>query len=203
MEITPLVSFHMWALCLLDGEGNLRSWDFEAWGVCWSFEDQGSCGLPKASKCDRDQAFPWVGLLLPEVCARVFEPSSTNDSSQGRTRISYGLQRVSIISKSWKTGLRSALVLSIAIREQSVCDIYSAASHKGLGYVLMQHWKAIAYASRQLNPHEQNYSTHDLQLAEVVFALKIWRHYFYGETFEVFFDHKSLKYLFSQKELYA
>lgn len=94
-------------------------------------------------------------------------------------------------------------MLSIAIREQSVCDIYSVASHKGLGYVLMQHWKAIAYASRQLNPHEQNYSMHDLQLAEVVFALKIWRHYFYGETFEVFFDHKSLKYLFSQKELYA
>ncbi|GFZ10843.1 hypothetical protein Acr_22g0002410 [Actinidia rufa] len=61
--------------------------------------------------------------------------------------------------------------------------------------------KVIAYASRQLRPHEKNYSTHDLKLAAVVFALKIWRHYLYGVTCEVFTDHKSLKYLFTQKEL--
>ncbi|GFS36766.1 hypothetical protein Acr_00g0047920 [Actinidia rufa] len=59
----------------------------------------------------------------------------------------------------------------------------------------------IAYASRQLRPHEKNYPTHDLELAAVVFALKIWRHYLYGVTCEVFTDHKSLKYLFTQKEL--
>nr|XP_027090339.1 uncharacterized protein LOC113711372 [Coffea arabica] len=61
--------------------------------------------------------------------------------------------------------------------------------------------KVIAYASRKLKPHEQNYPTHDLELAAIVFALQKWRHYLYGVTFEVFTDHKSLKYLFSQKEL--
>ncbi|MCI51572.1 RNA-directed DNA polymerase (Reverse transcriptase), partial [Trifolium medium] len=60
---------------------------------------------------------------------------------------------------------------------------------------------AVAYASRQLKIHEKNYPTHDLELAAVVFALKIWRHYLYGCTFVVFSDHKSLKYLFDQKEL--
>ncbi|GFZ15671.1 hypothetical protein Acr_25g0000800 [Actinidia rufa] len=69
------------------------------------------------------------------------------------------------------------------------------------GCVVMQHGKVIAYVSRQLRPHEKNYTTHDLELAAVVFALKIWRHYLYGVTCEVFTDHKSLKYLFTQKEL--
>ncbi|GKE56542.1 putative nucleotidyltransferase, ribonuclease H [Tanacetum coccineum] len=80
-------------------------------------------------------------------------------------------------------------------------QIYSDASKKGLGCVLMQHGKVIAYASRQLKPYEVNYPTHDLELAAVVFALKIWRHYLYGETCDIFTDHKSLKYIFTQKEL--
>jgi hypothetical protein len=65
----------------------------------------------------------------------------------------------------------------------------------------MQNGRVIAYASRQLKPYEMNYPTHDLELAAVVFALKIWRHYLYGETCELFTDHKSLKYIFTQKEL--
>ena len=65
----------------------------------------------------------------------------------------------------------------------------------------MQDGKVIAYGSRQLKVHEKNYLTHDLELAAIVFALKIWRHYLYGEKFDLFSDHKSLKYLFSQKEL--
>ena len=65
----------------------------------------------------------------------------------------------------------------------------------------MQHGKVVAYASRQLKSYERNYSTHDLELAVMVFALKIWRHFLFGETCEIFTDHKSLKYLFSQKEL--
>ena len=65
----------------------------------------------------------------------------------------------------------------------------------------MQHGNVIAYVSRQLRPYEKNYPTYDLELAVVVFALKIWCHYLYGVTCEVFTDHKSLKYLFTQKEV--
>ena len=79
--------------------------------------------------------------------------------------------------------------------------LYSDASCIGLGCVLMLDGKVVAYASRQLKPHEQNYPTHDLELAAVVFALKIWRHYLYGEKCRVYTDHKSLKYLLTQKEL--
>ena len=65
----------------------------------------------------------------------------------------------------------------------------------------MQFGKVVSYASRQLRPHEVKYPVHDLELAAVVFALKVWRHYLFGEKFEFYTDHKSLKYLFSQKEL--
>jgi hypothetical protein len=85
--------------------------------------------------------------------------------------------------------------------ESSNIVVYSDASKKGLGCVLMQNGNVIAYASRQLKPYEQNYPTHDLELAAVVFALKIWGHYLYGERCEIYMDHKSLKYLFTQKEL--
>ena len=79
--------------------------------------------------------------------------------------------------------------------------IYSDASLNGLGCVLMQEAKVVAYASRQLKPHEKNYPTHDLELAAIAFALKIWRHYLYGEKCFIYTDHKSLKYLPSQREL--
>ena len=79
--------------------------------------------------------------------------------------------------------------------------VYTDDSLLGLGGVLMQMQRVIAYASRQLRVHEQNYPTHDLELAAVVFALKIWRHYLYRVQFELFTDHKSLRYLFSHKEL--
>ncbi|XP_057459254.1 uncharacterized protein LOC130749915 [Actinidia eriantha] len=69
------------------------------------------------------------------------------------------------------------------------------------GIDLAPEGKVVAYASRQLKPHEKNYPTHDLELAAVVFALKSWRHYLYGEKFEVFSDHKSLKYIFTQRDL--
>ena len=71
----------------------------------------------------------------------------------------------------------------------------------GVGYVLMKHGKGIGYALRQLKRKEHNYEKHDLGLATVVFALKIWRHYLYEETFEIFTDHKSLKYIFGQRDL--
>ncbi|GJT62872.1 putative reverse transcriptase domain-containing protein [Tanacetum coccineum] len=78
---------------------------------------------------------------------------------------------------------------------------YCDASKKGLGVVLMQREKVIAYASRQLKIHEKNYTTHDLELGAVVFALKIWRHYLYGTKCTVFTDHKSLQHILNQKEL--
>ena len=79
--------------------------------------------------------------------------------------------------------------------------IYSDVSRKGLGCMLMQHGKVIAYVSCQLKSYKQNYLTHDLELATMVFALKIWRHYLYGERCEIYTDHKSLEYFFTQKEL--
>ncbi|GJS46795.1 putative reverse transcriptase domain-containing protein [Tanacetum coccineum] len=79
--------------------------------------------------------------------------------------------------------------------------VYYDASGIGLGCVLMQRGKVIAYASRQLKIHEKNYTTHDLELGAVVFALKIWVHYLYGTKSFIYMDHKSLQYIFSQKEL--
>nr|GEV60531.1 putative reverse transcriptase domain-containing protein [Tanacetum cinerariifolium] len=79
--------------------------------------------------------------------------------------------------------------------------VYCDASNKGLGAVLMQREKVISYASRQLKIHEKNYTTHDLELGAVVFALKIWRHYLYRTKCRVFTDHKSLQHILDQKEL--
>ncbi|WMV50338.1 hypothetical protein MTR67_043723, partial [Solanum verrucosum] len=79
--------------------------------------------------------------------------------------------------------------------------VYFDASRVGLGCVLMFNGKVIANASRPIKVHEKNYPTHDLQLAVVVFTLKIWRHYFYGVHVDVFTDHKSLQYVFTKKDL--
>ena len=79
--------------------------------------------------------------------------------------------------------------------------IYCDTSRVVLGCMLMQHKKVIAYDSRQLKVHEKNYPTYDLELAAVIFALKIWRHYFYGVRVDVYIEHKSLQYVFTQKDL--
>ena len=98
-----------------------------------------------------------------------------------------------------------AFLIEALVLTQPTCGkeyvIYSDASLNGLGCVLMQEGKVVAYASRQLKPHEKNYPTYDLELAAIVFALKIWRHYLYGEKCFIYTDHKSLKYLPSQREL--
>ena len=94
----------------------------------------------------------------------------------------------------------SAPVLAVPINGIGF-TIFCDASKIGFGCVLMQNNKVIAYASRQLRPYEKNYPTHDLELGAIIFALKIWRHYLYGEHCEIFTDHKSLKYIFTQKEL--
>ncbi|XP_073017858.1 uncharacterized protein [Primulina eburnea] len=103
-------------------------------------------------------------------------------------------------SKMGLDKLTSAPILALPCGTEDFI-IYTDSSKMGLGAVLMQREKVIAYASSQLKKYNKNYPTHDLELAAVVFALKIWRHYLYGEKCEVFTDHKSLKYLFSQNEL--
>ena len=78
--------------------------------------------------------------------------------------------------------------------------MYTYASSTGLGCMLMQHGKVVDYISRQLKPHKKNYPTHDLELAVIMFALKIWICYLYGVKFKVYSDHNSLKYLFTQRD---
>jgi hypothetical protein len=80
-------------------------------------------------------------------------------------------------------------------------DIYCDASRQGLRCVLMQDGQVVSYASRQLKKHEENYPTPNLELAAVVHALKIWRHYLLGHLCEIYSDHKRLKYIFSQTNL--
>nr|GEY60372.1 putative reverse transcriptase domain-containing protein [Tanacetum cinerariifolium] len=108
--------------------------------------------------------------------------------------------------KSWAaptTPMKKLCSASILALPEETKDfmVYYDASHKGYGAVLMQREKVIAYASRQLKVHEENYTTHDLELGAVVFALRLWRHYLYGTKYVVFTDHKSLQYILNQKEL--
>jgi hypothetical protein len=99
-----------------------------------------------------------------------------------------------------KTLLTTALVLAQPDITKPF-DVYCDASGSGLGCVLMQEGRVIAYASWQLRRHEEHYPTHDLELAAVVHALKIWRHYLLGNICHIYTDHKSLKYIFTQSEL--
>ena len=99
-----------------------------------------------------------------------------------------------------KRRLTLASILIVSDRGQGY-TMYCDASRAGLGCVLMQSGRVVAYGSYKLKNHEQNYPTHNIELATVVFALKIWSHYLYGEEFEVYSDHKSLKYIFMQRDL--
>nr|GFA36604.1 putative reverse transcriptase domain-containing protein [Tanacetum cinerariifolium] len=118
-------------------------------------------------------------------------------------------------SPTTPTEIREDQAMDFQILKQKLCEapilalpegnddfvVYCDASIQCLGAVLMQREKVIAYASRQLKPHEENYTTHCLELGAVVFALKIWRHYLYGTKCTMFTDHKSLQHVLNQKEL--
>ncbi|GJY52711.1 putative reverse transcriptase domain-containing protein [Tanacetum coccineum] len=99
-----------------------------------------------------------------------------------------------------KQKLYEALILALPEANDDFV-VYCDVSHQGLGAVLMQREKVLAYVSRQLKPNKENYTTFDLELGAVVFALKIWRHYLYGTKCTVFTDHKSLQHILNQKEL--
>jgi hypothetical protein len=99
-----------------------------------------------------------------------------------------------------KKRLTSAPVL-VMPDVQKGFTVYCDASRQGMGCVLMQEGHVVAYASRQLRKYEVNYPTHDLELATVVRALKIWRHYLIGKKTEIYTNHKSLKYIFTQRDL--
>ena len=99
-----------------------------------------------------------------------------------------------------KTRLSTAPILTLPDIHQSFI-VYCDASRQGLGCVLMQDDKVVPYASRQLKKHEEKFLTHDLELVAVVHALKIWRHYLIRNKCEIFTDHKSLKYIFTQPNL--
>ncbi|GJW97036.1 putative reverse transcriptase domain-containing protein [Tanacetum coccineum] len=117
--------------------------------------------------------------------------------------------------KNWKTPKTPSEIQSFLTLKENLCNapilslpdgaedfvVYCDASNQGLRCVLMQRGKVIAYASRQLKIHEKNYTTHDLELGAVVFALKIWRHHLYGMKSVIYTDHKSLQHIFDQKEL--
>ena len=95
--------------------------------------------------------------------------------------------------------LKRRLIITLVLTlpdEKGDIMIYSDALYEGLGYVLMQHDQLMVYMSRQLKEYEIKYPTHDLKLAAIVFALKLWRHCLYGETCKIYTDHKSLKYIF-------
>ncbi|GJU89211.1 putative reverse transcriptase domain-containing protein [Tanacetum coccineum] len=99
-----------------------------------------------------------------------------------------------------KQKLCSALILVLSEGTKDSM-VYCDASLKGYGAVLMQREKVTAYASRQLKVHEENYTTHDLELGTIIFALRLWRHYLYGKKCVVFTNHKSLQYILNQKKL--
>ena len=99
-----------------------------------------------------------------------------------------------------KQALCNAPILSLPEGTEDFV-VYCDASNQGLGFVLMLRGQVISYASRQLKNHEVNYTTRDLDMGAVVFALKIWRHYLYGTKCTFFTDHKSLQHIFDQKEL--
>ncbi|GKB43817.1 reverse transcriptase domain-containing protein [Tanacetum coccineum] len=108
-----------------------------------------------------------------------------------------------IIKQTTEKVAQSRMMLDeLVIAEMAKCDfvVYCDASHQGLGIVLMQRQKVIAYASRQLKTHEKNYTTHDLELGTVVFALRIRRNYLYDTKCRVYTDHKSLQHILDQKE---
>ncbi|GKA22705.1 putative reverse transcriptase domain-containing protein [Tanacetum coccineum] len=149
----------------------------------------------RGSRQDRESIKDWTSPKSPTEIRQFLGLAGyyRRFSSKGFVKIAKPIP--SLLKK-----LCSAPILALPKGSEDFIAYYDA-SKKGLGAVLMQREKVIAYASRQLKIHEKNYTTHDLELRAVVFALKIWRHYLYGTKCTVFTDHKSLQHILNQKEL--
>jgi len=141
-----------------------------------------------------------TGRVLSEICRRIFPNSIVIIAvDQERSQLPWGKSQEKSFQEL-KDKLTSAPILTISSGTEGYV-IYSDASNSGLGCVLMQHDRAMTYAFKQLKNHEKNYPTHDLELVAVIFTLKIWRYYLYSVSCEIYTDHKSLKYIFTRKEL--
>ncbi|GJU21459.1 putative reverse transcriptase domain-containing protein [Tanacetum coccineum] len=139
-------------------------------------------------------AFTWIYLRIEAV------KNWASPTTPSEIRQFLGLAEQEEAFQLLKQKLCAAPILALPKGSEDFV-VYCDASIKGLGAVLMQRMKVITYASRQLKIHEKNYTTHDLELGAVVFALKIWRHYLYGTKYVVFTDHKSLQHILDQKDL--
>ncbi|GKF28128.1 putative reverse transcriptase domain-containing protein, partial [Tanacetum coccineum] len=141
-----------------------------------------------------------IGWVLPLVHRELFKiDKSLTILTQKCKTFDWGEEQ-ELAFQTLKDKLCNAPVLTLPDRPKDFV-VYCDASKIGLGSVLMQRDKEIAYAFRQLKIHEKNYTAHDLELSAVVFALKIWRHYLYGTNSVIYTDHKSLQHIFSRKEL--
>ncbi|GJY06977.1 reverse transcriptase domain-containing protein [Tanacetum coccineum] len=146
----------------------------------------------------RDQAYE-NSLIYKERTKKLHDSKIKKSFSMLKITFEWGDKQEASF-QTLKNKLCSAPILALPQGAENFI-VYCDASHKGLGAVLMQNEKVITYALRQLNIHEKNYTTHDLELGLVVFALKIWRHYLYGTKCMVFTDHKSLQHILDQKKL--
>ncbi|GJU32501.1 putative reverse transcriptase domain-containing protein [Tanacetum coccineum] len=154
----------------------------------------------------RSSSSPWGALVLLFIGYVIHNKGVHVDPAKPLTKLTEKNKRYEWSTKedeafqTLKQKLCSAPILALPEGTKNFV-VYCDASHKGFGAVIMQREKVIAYASRQLKKHEENYTTHDLELGAVVFALRLWRHYLYGTKCTVYTDHKSLQYILDQKEL--
>jgi hypothetical protein len=172
----------------------------------------GSSSQSRTSRASSEVELPNFVLLLSwdwDWCVFIVEMSIVVLIAVGvvsvlgvsRTTRRWCAKRTQIVNfQTLKHKLVNAPILSLSESDKRL-TVYTDASCIGLGCVLMQDGKVITYGSRQLKKYGRNYPTHDLELVAVVFAPKSWRHYLYGETCDIYANHKSLKYIFTQKDL--
>jgi len=141
--------------------------------------------LASTHQCHESAEFLRIGWVLSEICRRIYQNRGTIIKLTKKNLKLYWEESQENSFQELKNKLTSVPVLAMPSETEGYV-IYSDASKSRLGCVLMQHDKVIAYASRQLKNYEKNYPTHDLELAAVIFALKIWQHYLYVVSCEIY-----------------